>query len=175
LVRWLAVTIVDLRAVRLVPGEQFRDTRGVDLDPFELGGQRYAPEPESPDATLTLTRTTTGLMLELAFEARLVGPCFRCLAETAVTTPFSGREYHATDADADEELRTPYVADGRVDLSAWARDAVALSLPDKILCRPDCAGLCPLCGKDLNLEPHEHAEEALDPRWAALANLKERL
>ncbi len=114
-------------------------------------------------------------MLELALEARLVGPCFRCLAETVVTTPISAREYQASDADADDELRTPYVVDDRVDLSAWARDAVALSLPDKILCRPDCAGLCPVCGKDLNLEPHEHAEAGLDPRWSALASLKERL
>ncbi len=169
------MTIVDLRATRLAPGEQFRETRAVDLDALELGGERYAPEPASPDATLTLTRMTTGLMLELAFEARLVGPCFRCLADTAVTTRISSREYQATDPGADEELRTPYVADDRIELSAWARDAVALSLPDKILCRPECAGLCPRCGKDLNLEPHEHDEEPGDPRWAALAVLKERL
>jgi uncharacterized protein len=47
-------------------------------------------------------------------------------------------------------------------------------LPDKILCRPDCAGLCPVCGKDLNAEPHEHVEESSDPRWAALEALRER-
>ncbi|MDQ3866774.1 MAG: DUF177 domain-containing protein [Actinomycetota bacterium] len=169
------MTIVDLRTVRLAPGEQFRDTRAVDLEALELGGQRYAPRPDSPDATLTLTRMTSGLMLELAFEARLVGPCFRCLEETEVTTPISGREYQASDPHADEELRTPYVADERVDLSGWARDAVVLSLPEKILCRPECAGLCPVCGEDLNLAPHEHDEEPRDPRWAVLADLKERL
>ena len=52
--------------------------------------------------------------------------------------------------------------------STWARDAVALELPEQILCRPDCAGLCPVCGKDLNVEPHEHLERDPDPRWAAL-------
>jgi uncharacterized protein len=52
---------------------------------------------------------------------------------------------------------------------------VALALPDQILCRPDCAGLCPVCGKDLNAEPHAHDEEHGDPRWEALAELRENL
>ena len=68
---------------------------------------------------------------------------------------------------------TEYLEDDRVDLSAWAHDAIALALPDKILCRPDCAGLCPVCGKDLNVEPHEHVEERTDPRWAVLNQLRE--
>ena len=55
------------------------------------------------------------------------------------------------------------------------RDAIALALPEQILCRTDCAGLCPTCGKDLNLEPHEHEEEHGDPRWSALAALRDRL
>jgi uncharacterized protein len=50
-----------------------------------------------------------------------------------------------------------------------------LALPDQILCRSDCAGLCAVCGRDLNVEPHEHADGEPDPRWAALAELKERL
>ena len=70
----------------------------------------------------------------------------------------------ATKPESDDE-RTEYLDDDRLDLSAWARDAIALALPDQILCRPDCAGLCPVCGKDLNAEPHEHVEERLDPRW----------
>jgi len=73
----------------------------------------------------------------------------------------------------DEELRSPYViGDETVDLSAWARDAIALALPDKILCRTDCAGLCPVCGKDLNAEPHAHEAPVPDSRWAALEALR---
>ena len=49
------------------------------------------------------------------------------------------------------------------------------SLPEQILCREDCAGLCPVCGKDLNEEPHEHSEREPDPRWAALEGLRENL
>ena len=87
----------------------------------------------------------------------------------------AAREYQASSPGESDELTTPYVEDTRLDLSAWARDAVALALPDKILCREDCAGLCPVCGKNLNDEPHEHEGEEADPRWAALAELKDRL
>ena len=52
---------------------------------------------------------------------------------------------------------------------------MALALPDKILCRPECAGLCPVCGKNLNDEPHTHEEEQADSRWAALEQLRDRL
>jgi DUF177 domain-containing protein len=169
------VTVIDLRTIRIRSGEQYRGTREVELDPVELGGQPYRPLPERPEAEVTLSRTTSGLVLELEVEAGLVGPCFRCLAETRVVAEIRGREYQAADPGADDELRTPYLTDERLDLSAWARDAVVLALPDKILCREDCAGLCAVCGKDLNAEPHEHDEEADDPRWAALAELRERL
>jgi uncharacterized protein len=85
------------------------------------------------------------------------------------------REYQAESPAGVEELTTPYATENRLDLSAWARDGLVLALPDKILCRPECAGLCAVCGRDLNGEPHEHEGVAADPRWAALAELKDRL
>jgi len=85
-----------------------------------------------------------------------------------------GRD-QAASPGGDEELQSQYLAENRLDLSAWARDAIALELPDKILCRPECAGLCAVCGKNLNDEPHDHGEPEPDSRWSALAELKEKL
>ncbi len=167
------MTTFDLRKVRLRAGEHFRDDVEVQLEPLMLGGQAYLPEPDPTPAELAVTRASTGTVLELSFRVSLRGPCFRCLADTELSLEIRAREYHAASPTADEELRSPYVADDRVDLSVWARDAVALELPGKILCREDCAGLCPVCGKDLNAEPHEHAEERGDPRWAALQALRD--
>ena len=57
-------------------------------------------------------------------------------------------------------------------MRAWTHDALALALPTQILCRADCAGLCPKCGVNLNEHPdHEHEPEP-DPRWAKLSELK---
>jgi uncharacterized protein len=169
------VTIFNVRTVKLQPGEQFRDTKEVELEPLALGGQRYVPIPEAPEAALTLNRLTSGLMLELELEVRLVGPCVRCLTDAGISLDIRAREYQATSPGEADELTSPYLVDDRLDLSAWARDAVALALPDKILCRADCAGLCPECGRDLNVEPHEHEQQAGDPRWEALEELKDRL
>ncbi|HZO96839.1 MAG TPA: DUF177 domain-containing protein [Gaiellaceae bacterium] len=168
------MTSFDLRQLRLRPGEEHREAIEVELPAFEFGGQRYLPVPERVPAELAVTRATTGTVLALRLTARLHGPCHRCLGDTALEVPVAGREYQDAAPETDE-LTTPYLADDRLDLSAWARDAVALALPDKILCRPDCAGLCPVCGANLNEEPHAHEEDEPDPRWAALETLRDRL
>jgi uncharacterized protein len=168
------VTTFNLRNLRLRSGEQFVDEKDVELEPLELGGQRYNPVPSTVPASLTITKASTGTIFELDFNARLHGPCYRCLDDAVLELPLHLREYEATNPESDE-LQTPYVVDAKLDLSAWARDAVVLSLPDQILCREDCAGLCPTCGKDLNAEPHTHDEDQSDSRWAALAELRERL
>jgi uncharacterized protein len=168
------MTTLNLRTIKLRSGEQFRDEQEIELEPLELGGQHYLPVPQKVPAELTITRASTGTVFELSFHVRLHGPCYRCLEDAVLDLPISTREYQATAPESDE-MRTPYLEKDNLDLSAWARDALALELPDKILCRPDCAGLCPVCGKDLNDEPHEHDEPKADTRWSALAELKDRL
>ena len=165
----------DLRSVKLRSGEEYRDEVELELAPFEYGGQRYLPVPEKVPAELAITRASTGTVFRLGFHARLHGPCYRCLGDAVVDIRVNAREYQATSPGDSDELRTPYVVESKLDLETWARDAIALALPEQILCRADCAGLCPTCGKDLNVEPHTHDEERLDPRWEALAQLREKL
>jgi uncharacterized protein len=168
------VTLFSLRQVRLRSGEQFRDEVEIVVEPLELGGQRYLPVPDPIPAELSIHQASTGSVFQLSFRVRLHGPCFRCLEDAVLELPISAREYQATKPDSDE-LRSPYVADDKLDLSAWARDAIALELPEKILCRADCEGLCPVCGKNLNDEPHEHQEQEPDPRWSVLESLRDQL
>jgi uncharacterized protein len=161
-----------LRRLRLRPGEEHREAVLVSVEPFVLGGEPYAlPSGEIP-AELVVQRASTGDVFRLHFSTTIEGACMRCLAPAAAVVDVDAREYQATDPSADDEHRSDYVVEGDLDLDTWARDQIALSLPDQILCRPDCAGLCPVCGKDLNVEPHEHAEAAVDPRWAALEALR---
>jgi uncharacterized protein len=169
------VTVFNLRNVKLRTGEQLSEAVDVQLEPLVLGGQEYVPVPAEVPAELSVTKATSGTLYELAFAVRLHGPCFRCLRDAVLELPIRSTEYQANDPAGDEELESPYVADDSLDLSAWARDALALELPEKILHSPDCAGLCPVCGKDLNDEPHTHDDNATDSRWAALEALKDRL
>jgi len=169
------VTQFNLRRARLRSGEELEEDVDVDLEPLTLGGQEYLPDPPTVRAQLRIQKASSGTVYELAFRAGLRGPCFRCLRDTRIEETVQAREYQATDPGEDPELRSEYVHDDVLELSDWARDAFALQLPDKILHAPDCAGLCPVCGKDLNEEPHTHDELAADPRWAALDELRGQL
>lgn len=169
------MTSVDLRRLGLRSGEERSEDHDVTIAPLDLGGQHYVVTPERIQTRLSVTRTASGTVLHLRFTAELHGPCYRCLEDAALVQPIDAREYQAEDPEGDDELESVYVADNRLDLSAWSRDAVVLALPDKILCRADCAGLCPVCGKNLNHEPHGHEGEETDPRWAALAELRDSI
>ena len=129
------MTSFSLRSLRLRPGEEHRDEQEVALEPLQLGGQRYLPVPDKVQAELAISKATSGTVFELRFQTRLHGPCYRCLADAVVDVDIAGREYQATSPDTDE-LRTPYLENEQLDLSAWARDALVLELPDKILVGP---------------------------------------
>ena len=167
------MTSFSLRQVKLRPGEQYRDELEVELSPLDYGGQRYLPVPGKVPAEFEITRANTGTVFTIAFTARLFGPCYRCLDDAVLELPIRAREYQ-DESSQDEEMRTEYVDGNMLDVSGWARDAIALALPEKILCRPDCAGLCGVCGKNLNDEPHTHDEEHRDTRWAALEALRDQ-
>lgn len=169
------MTTFDLRSLRIRPGEEHREAKEIELPGLELGGQRYISVPGSVEAELVVTRASSGTVFELGFEVRLHGPCVRCLSDAVLDVRIRATEYQATNPGDAEELMTEYLDDDVLELSAWARDALVLALPDQILCRPDCAGLCTVCGRDLNRSPHEHEEAVSDPRWAALEQLRDQL
>jgi uncharacterized protein len=169
------VTRFPLRRLRLRPGDEHTEALAVELEPFALGGERYLPVPQEVAAAVAFSQATSGLVLRLRFGVRLHGPCMRCLEDAVVDVAIDASEYHAADPQAGPELRSEYVVDDQLELSAWARDAIAIALPDPILHAADCKGLCPVCGKDLNVEPHTHDDSEADPRWAALEALRDRL
>lgn len=145
----------------------------VRLETVELAGQTYAARPDAPEVRLEVSRPTGGFAFRIRFPVHLEGPCMRCLAPAALDLEVDSREVDQSGTE-DEELRSPYVDEDELDIGRWAHDATILALPTRILCRADCAGLCPVCGVSLNdADPadHEH-EQATDPRWAALKDLK---
>jgi uncharacterized protein len=162
----------DLGRLRLTSGEGRRFELEVALDALQFGGETYAVTPAAVDAILDISRTTHhGYALRLRFGASLQGPCMRCLEPARPEIFVDSREVNQP-GDV-EELRSPYVEDEVLDVHAWARDALALALPVQLLCRAECAGLCAICGTDLNTAGPEHAHErAPDPRWAKLGEIR---
>ncbi len=112
---------------------------------------------------LDVSRTAAGHAFRLRFDGdphrtlhALPGRCRREVEVDAreVDEPGGG----------DEELISPYVDGDVLDVGSWAHDALILAAPPQILCRPDCAGLCPVCGESLNdADPAEHATRSRGP------------
>jgi uncharacterized protein len=167
--------IFDLGRLGLTSGEGRRLDLTVHIDPLQFGGQQYEAAPADVPATLEISRTTgNGWFLRLRFDARLSGPCMRCLEDAGRGDAIAvdSREIDQPGAE-DEDLDSPYVDGDELDVQAWARDALVLELPTQILCSEDCKGLCAVCGENLNHASPDHAHEtAPDPRWAKLSELR---
>jgi uncharacterized protein len=162
----------DLRGLRLSSGEGRRLALAVAIDPFELGGEDYRAVESQVPVRLDISRTTgAGYALRLCFRAGLEGPCMRCLSPASREFEVDAREI--SQPGEGDELESPYVVEGVLDLRGWAHDALALALPAQLLCREDCAGLCAVCGADLNTTGPDHAHEREpDPRWRKLSELR---
>ena len=111
-----------------------------------------------------------GILVSGTLGAKLALRCARCLEE--FERPFSVTVHELfvpqPEPDGDDYRLDP---DGSLELEQMVRDAIGVELPFSPLCRPDCQGLCPVCGGDRNRgECPGHAE--IDPRWAALEQLE---
>ncbi len=168
----LQTHLFDLGALRLTSGEGRRVELSVAIEPFTLGEEQYPVTPSQVPVWLDISRTTgDGYALRLRFQSTLSGPCMRCLEPATPSYDVDARE--VSQPGEVDELDSPYVERGVLDLHAWTRDALALALPAKVLCREDCAGLCPRCGIDLNTAGPEHQHEREpDSRWAKLSELR---
>ena len=163
--------IFDVGRLGLSSGEGARLELDVGVDGFDFGGQRYEVGGGEVAAILDVAHTTNGYSLRLRYEAKLEGPCMRCLEGADQPLAVDARE--VDQPGGGEELDSPYLDAEQLDVRGWARDALALALPAQIVCREECLGLCPVCGENLNEADPGHAHEREpDPRWAALRELK---
>jgi uncharacterized protein len=128
-----------------------------------------------PDVPVTvdaeIESVVEGLLVTGQVTARATLQCARCLRTVAEELSVDVRELFALDPREAEDDGYALLPDDRLPLDAMARDAIVLAFPPAPLCRPDCAGLCQRCGADLNVTDCGHLQGAVDPRWAALAEL----
>jgi uncharacterized protein len=147
--------------------------------------QRPVPAPGHLGLDLVTVRDGSEIQLELRVEsvmegvlvsgsvsAEIVGECGRCLGPIAREIVVDIQELFAypdseTDTTTDEDEVSRMQGD-LIDLEPVLRDAIVLALPTNPLCRDDCAGLCPECGRRIDDLPPDHAHRQDDPRWAAL-------
>jgi uncharacterized protein len=137
------------------------------------------------DGRVRLTNSGRGILVEGHLETALVEPCSRCLRPAEAAIAIDLEEEALPSIDLESGLPVHAQADPDVlrlddhhelDLEPVLLDAISLAEPIAPRCQPDCPGLCEVCGVDLASQPgHEHLEDDVDPRLAAMASLRDRL
>ncbi|MFA5810533.1 MAG: DUF177 domain-containing protein [Thermoleophilia bacterium] len=172
-----APTTFDLSAVPLELGVAKTIEIQLYLPPLHLAGQDYHFVPDQVAARLTVNYVGQGYAVSLGFKCRLEGVCWRCLEVAGLDMSIEVDDFLEIKLPPIEEMREEeeaspwYTEDGMLNVSAWARDAVAEKLPLKILCQPGCMGLCAQCGANLNLVECG-CEQPVDSRWDKLKEWK---
>ncbi len=108
------------------------------------------------------------VFIELTAEYTISAPCDRCAAdiERKESLPLTYVVVQETEGEDTEDFVV--AEDQKVDLDPLVRDDIVIRYPSKLLCSPDCKGLCPNCGKNLNEGDCDCAKEQTDPRLDAL-------
>jgi len=165
---------LDLQGLDLPPGGACALAVEVPIAALHIGGQEYRAEPDAPRLTLDVVQLVNGWHFRLRGGLAVIGPCWRCLEPARPGLAIDASEV-AIDGTDDPEMTSLYLLGEVLEVADWARDAVAEALPSTILCDEQCAGLCAVCGANLNEGPCGCGPPAPDSRWAALAEVAERL
>ena len=118
---------------------------------------------------LHLSRNSRGILVQGQLATQFPGECARCLEETSVPVDLELEELYVYPAEPGAAFVV--TEDGNLDLAPLIREEAIVSVPQTALCRPNCAGLCPTCGANLNDGPCDCNQDVIDPRFAALQKL----
>lgn len=169
--------VLDTHELGRRPGSMRTDERTVQA-PADLGTDVIGiPEGDDVELDLRLEAVMEGILVSGSVRGRAVGECVRCLGEVVEDVDVSLTELYvyperaaAAAVAGDDEEDVHELEGDLIDLEPVLRDTVVPALPFQPLCRPDCPGLCSVCGARLADDP-DHSHETLDPRWSALSGL----
>jgi uncharacterized protein len=158
------------------PGAERTDR--VERATIDLGDDLGLAEPI--DARVHLVRTNRGILVDADVRTALALECSRCLGDIAVPVEARIQEEYLPSLDiasgrplptSDEPDVLRLTDHHELSLEIPIREAILLAEPIAPLCRPDCPGLCVVCGGRLDAGAHDHPDEEIDPRLEALRGL----
>lgn len=186
----MLITIADLErepvefATTFEPGAIEYGEEMSQTDALKVEGRADLIEETHIGETRGFRQVIQDIRLRADYAGRVKVACARCLepVEHAVSgnfdlifRPLGADQGGSEHAISTSETEIGYYQNGGLMLEDVLREQVLLSLPARTLCREDCKGLCPRCGRDLNSETCDCDTAPADPRWAALSDLASRI
>ena len=166
-------------------GAEFREAFTLSLSaPVNYWSQVYKPERDL-SVEVSAARADKGVLLTISVETAVSLPCYRCL-EPAMADVNGQLEYlvlkenedSERDKEIDEDMELEILNveswDETIDLAPLVWEVLVTSLPVRAFCKPDCKGLCPQCGANLNKTECACKKQATDPRFEVLRTLVEK-
>jgi uncharacterized protein len=159
---------------------RWRESRSIPIESLEL---EQLLDLGKIDWTGEVSRTSSGFLLTARARYTQTLECPRCLGASAtpiesdinlVIQPKSQEPVVGELELEDADMGLLFLEGEVLDLDPILIEQIQLNIPMRQLCRPDCAGLCPQCGIDRNVDSCD-CEEITDPRWARLSELRDRL
>lgn len=160
------------------PGAERSSSARVDPDALGCVVAEGQALPRGPiEVAIHAVSGTDEVEVDCVIEAAWVGECRRCLAPVSGVERISVVEHFrpavvGRDAGERDDADVIPVEGDQIDLVPTVRETVMIELPMAPLCSTDCAGICPICGADLNSAPCGCSVEVRDERWAALDSLR---
>ena len=162
--------LLDLKSLFTGEVERIPFCFALDLSETEMNGSYSFVSPISVEGAASDSYACILLQAEASFDYE--APCDRCAAPTRKRYTF--RFSHVLAREVEEEENDDYILvdeSFKLDLDELLRSDILLELPYKYLCREDCKGLCPSCGKNLNEGPCGCNLHQVDPRLEVLKKL----
>ncbi len=160
--------------LRLNVGFIIHETIGYSRDfDIEADSVNLSPDLKLSDlkGKVRVTRTAQGLLVQVKMKARVPSECVRCLEDFGMQLDVNYTDLYAFNEKSLTEMGLIVPENGKIDLAPILREEMLISVPISPVCQPDCKGLCPTCGENLNLGLCNHDDEDIDPRLAALRSL----
>ena len=152
------------------PGTRRSVRTAADARGLTLGGDAAVPDGTPVEVDVVVESLGDGVTVNGEVRTTWAGVCRRCLGPASGPVVADVQELYQVRPTSEEA----FSFDGeQLDLRPMVRELVLMELPAAPLCRPDCAGLCPVCGVDRNTVQCECETDDRDPRWAALDALRE--
>jgi uncharacterized protein len=144
--------------------------------PFDLPQINIPPDLQtiSLNGSIRATRTPQGILLQEDFTVQTSLECVRCLTDFQQSLDVNFTELYAFSQRYVTDTGLLMPESGVIDLSPVLREYILLAIPISPLCRPDCIGLCPICGNNLNEVTCSHDDDIGDPRLASLKTLLDK-
>ncbi|WP_297036016.1 DUF177 domain-containing protein [uncultured Enorma sp.] len=152
------------------PGDSYAVAGKVDASSYTMGEKEFTLE-DGVSYDVVLTHTGDGVLVSGIVRAQATGTCDLCLDPAHLDIAGEIQEYYLfdepDDPDAFEDGFEVIGPTREIDLAEPIADAVIMDTPFVVLCKPDCKGLCPTCGANLNREQCDCAERAAEEHAAS--------